>query len=725
MSTADDVKTTIIDASSVRAKPGTKEPREIVRHLGEGGMGEVFLCINPAFDAEDPHCKEPRTVAVKTLSPDLMQDREILKRFEAEARALSPIQHRNVVRLYDWGQFTEGPQTGQHYISMEFIEGLSLHKLGRLRRLSFPDVIDIAIQICEGLEAVHKNHVIHRDLKPANIMITHDGVAKIIDFGIAKPSSLATGDIDSTERGFKTKTGMIIGTVNYLAPETLLGAQATIQTDLYAVGLIVWEIINGATPFKTPSLAETMRRVSEESLTWSDATVDIAPPGFIKLINQVTAKDPAKRPSSAAELVQKLLKIRADAQWPSLLNRKSRLDLNVSWSTDLLKKLKGHSIADEDLIFILQGVEDHLITEKDLRLKSGQPIDVEESVISQTLNAFKSARYEAAMARQARLKTEMLAAQANPTIATERVAARTKSQPSLAMGTPPPVAAPIDKSIISGRIRAGNATQSRKTEALENSGSTTILNRIVMGTAVIGITAGIFFYSTHKFRETIGDRGPTHDGSAVVIAPPTENRVNEILRAFSGLKPGLRLIYDEQITEANGVAKENQERRDLVAIENGRLRWTVNEKSQISTSVLALPLDVFFNPINRDGSSNATEISNFVRPEKLEAGQTIQWTVKDTNTNNVENSACRPISASTTNFLGIDQKIWRIECDREAINSNGVLTHRTKELYGFASGSGFLTTYEIQIEEFKTDTTAARKFKRTGTLNTRFSTFKN
>jgi prolyl-tRNA synthetase len=93
-----------------------------------------------------------------------------------------------------------------------------------------------------------------------------------------------------------------------------------------------------------------MRRVSEESLTWSDATLDIAPPGFIKLINQVTAKDPAKRPATAAEFVQKLLKVRADAQWPALLNRKSRIDLNVIWSADLLQKIKVRLIADEDLI---------------------------------------------------------------------------------------------------------------------------------------------------------------------------------------------------------------------------------------------------------------------------------------------------------------------------------------------------------------------------------------
>lgn len=721
MSTADDVKTTNMDASSVQALPVSKEPREIIRHLGEGGMGEVFLCLNPLFDAEDPHCKEPRTVAVKTLSPDLMQDKEVLKRFEAEARALSPIQHRNVVRLFDWGQFTGGAQSGQHYISMEFIEGVSLHKLGRLRRLSFPDVIDIAIQICEGLDAVHKHGVIHRDLKPANIMITHDGVAKIIDFGIAKPSSLGTNESETAERGFKTKTGMIIGTVNYLAPETLLGAQSSVQTDLYAVGLIIWEIINGATPFKTPSLAETMRRVSKESLPWSDAALDIAPPGFIKLINQVTSKDPAKRPTSASEFLQKLLKVRADAQWPALLNRKSRLDLNVMWSKDLLDKIKVHLIADEDLIFILQGVEDYLITEKDIRLKTGDPIDVQESVISQTLNAFKSARYEAAMARQARLKTDMLAAAASPVTSIDH--ANRKPKTAL-MGTPPPVTTPIERSAISNRVRATNGTQSRKTPLSQNSESPTVIKRLLAGTVFIAITAGAIFFFTQKFRETIRTREPAEDGRPVLISPPSQNRVNEILKHFWALKPGLRLVYDAKLTDNNQPSQEFQERRYLFDIQNGRLLWMHNERRRVSMSIQALPLDGFFNPVNSVSETNVAESSNTLRPERIEVGETRIWKVKDTVTGSTENTSCRPTTMTSIKFQDLDQPLWYIECDREVFDGSGVLTHRIKESYGYLSAGGILTSYEIQVEEFKSKSSPGRKYTRTGNLNTHLSTFK-
>lgn len=725
MSTSDEIKTTIVQATNALSTAVSKEPREIIRHLGVGGMGEVFLCLNPLFDAEDPHCKEPRTVAVKTLSPELMQDREVLKRFEAEARALSPIQHRNVVRLHDWGKFSDGDKTGQHYISMEFIEGISLHRLGRMRRLSFPDVIDIGIQICEGLDTVHKHGVIHRDLKPANIMITHDGVAKIIDFGIAKPTSLGTGESDSAERGFKTKTGTVIGTVNYLAPELLLGTQATVKSDLYAVGLIIWEIISGATPFKTPSLAETMRRISEESLPWSAATLDIAPPGFIKLINQVTSKDPSRRPTSASELAQKLLRVRADAQWSASLNRKSRLDLNITWSNELLEKFKLQGVADEDLFFVLQGVEDQLIIQKDARLKSGEPIDVEESLITQALDAFKSARYQSAMVRQARLKADMLAASKNPTSATDRVATKTNTQQILQMGTPPPVAEPIDKNVISDRVRTATIAQSRNAKIKDSGDTTTAFSKILAGAIAIALTAGIINYSTNMIREGLPMRGPANDGEIVLISSPSKSRVNEILNSFPALKPGLSLVYDTHLTETNQPKKESTERRDLSAIENGRLLWVVDERHRVNTSILALPLDIFFNSINRVAENTTVEMSNTVSPETIEVGQTIHWRLRDTITGNSENTACRAVSNTPTTFQGINQLLWRIECDREAINKTGVLTHRTKEFYEFALGSGVLTSFEIQTEEFKLNTATGRHYKRNGTLNTRLSTFKN
>jgi len=162
MSMSDSPKTIIVGIGET-ALADQLEPTEIIRHLGEGGMGEVFLCVNPRY-RENQSPRLPKEIAVKTLSPEFNQDQELLKRFEAEAKALSPIEHRNVVRLYDWGTFQTGDRVGQRYISMEYIQGISLHQLG---------------QIAEGLSAVHRTNVIHRDLKSAKLNETISTVRSI------------------------------------------------------------------------------------------------------------------------------------------------------------------------------------------------------------------------------------------------------------------------------------------------------------------------------------------------------------------------------------------------------------------------------------------------------------------------------------------------------------------------------------------------------------------
>ncbi len=367
-------------------------------------------------------------------------------------------------------------------------------------------------------------------------------------------------------------------------------------------------------------------------------------------------------------------------------------------------------------------MEDYLIIEKDIRLKSGQPIDVEESVITQTLNAFKSARYGAAMARQARLKTDMLAAAANPVIPPDRLSVKTKTQ---LMGTPPPVAASIDKSLISDRARTSNGTQSRKIPIQESSESTTVFKRLLIGSISIAITAGIFFYFTQKFRETISTRLPSEDGEPVLISTPSQSRIKEILKHLTALKLGLRLVYDIRLIEHNQPTQETQERRDLFAIQNDRLLWMHNERQRVSTSILALPLDVFFNPIYPIAENSIEERSNIFRPENIEIGQNKKWNLKDTTAGSAENIVCRPVSSTPTNFARQDQTLWRIECDREAFDSSGVLTHRTKEIYGYLGTSGVVTTYEIQVDEFKSNSSLGRKYIRRGTLNTSLSILKN
>ncbi|MDX9732475.1 MAG: serine/threonine-protein kinase, partial [Bdellovibrionales bacterium] len=274
---------------------------EVIKRIGKGGMGEVYLCRDPgANGVTTPY------VALKTIFRDALKDAESISRFEAEARALEGLNHANIVHLVEWGKQQGGHADGMYYMAMEYIDGTTIHSLSRSHRLSFPDILDISIQLANGLSATHATGVIHRDIKPANVMVNKKNVAKLIDFGIAKPTvqefGLDLGDGFTEDQDFKTKTGIVIGTANYLAPELLRSSSqnaASPLSDIYALGVLIWEMLNATTPFKASSFGETMHRILEENLAWPDAITDIAPHGFIRLVNRMLSKDPSKRPQSA------------------------------------------------------------------------------------------------------------------------------------------------------------------------------------------------------------------------------------------------------------------------------------------------------------------------------------------------------------------------------------------------------------------------------------------
>lgn len=683
MALSDDENTIPIDLSPQIQK--RLEPTEVIRHLGEGGMGEVFLCVNPHYREGAENI--PREVAVKTLSPELNQDNELLRRFEAEARALSPIEHRNVVRLYDWGVFQSGDKAGQHYISMEFIQGISLHRLARTRRLSFPDLIDFSVQIAEGLAAVHRSNVLHRDLKPANVMVTTDGVVKIIDFGIAKPTSLA-GEAESSDRGFKTKTGIIIGTVNYLAPEMLLGAPATVQTDLYAVGLIIWEALNGATPFKSSSLAETMKKVSEQNLSWAESVIDIAPPGFIKLMNQLTAKDPAKRPQTAEELTERLRKIQADAKWPSALNRRTRLDLGFNWAQETYDLLHAKAVSEDEFPYVLQCVEDLLIRNKDSRLKTTSSIVIEDTILTQALQAFHSARYEAAMARQARLKADLTSVERTRQTAAQPAPANT------ALGRPPAKPLTIDPSEISRQIQATNQTKVAK-PSTEN-GHFGL--RIALGIILIAVVSVGSFYFIKNMRHHFESAELASSGQLPEVEVPNSRSQSRILAAFTAWKPGTKLIYEAEVSSSGAAKREVQERIEISKIENGRVYFRLEDGRETSMNMMAIPLDSVFVPFfGRDPSTK--ERSDLGEPQELtqKHGFALDFSSQDGSTR--DRTYCQVISKSAIKLFGRDQQAIELNCNREGFK-NGQITHRSQERYKFASGSGVMIETTSKIDAF-------------------------
>lgn len=228
-----------------RFLPGTKvaDRYRIVSLVGKGGMGEVYR-------ADD--LKLGHTVALKFLPRELAEDAQRLEYFHSEVRLTRQISHPNVCRVYDIGEIN-----GLHYLSMEYIDGEDLKVLlRRIGRLPHDKGVEIAQQLCAGLAAAHDKGVLHRDLKPANIMIDGRGQVRITDFGLAKLAD------DGAE-------GEIAGTPDYMAPEQLLRGQATIQSDLFALGLILFELFHGEPLRKSTSMAELIRSLEESDLSQS------------------------------------------------------------------------------------------------------------------------------------------------------------------------------------------------------------------------------------------------------------------------------------------------------------------------------------------------------------------------------------------------------------------------------------------------------------------------
>ncbi|MFC2084408.1 protein kinase, partial [Bacteroidota bacterium] len=206
---------------------------KIIEKVGSGGMGEVYKAQDLKLD---------RFVALKFLPPELMRDKESKQRFIHEAKTASSLQHNNICTIHDIDETKDSPDVddGQLFISMELYEGESLKEKIEKNSLTSEEAIDITIQISEGLKKAHEKGIIHRDIKPANIFITTDGVAKILDFGLAK-ISLQTK---------LTKFGSTVGTIAYMSPEQARGDTINERTDIWSLGVVLYEMLNGAPPFK-------------------------------------------------------------------------------------------------------------------------------------------------------------------------------------------------------------------------------------------------------------------------------------------------------------------------------------------------------------------------------------------------------------------------------------------------------------------------------------------
>jgi len=256
---------------------------EITGELGRGAMGVVYKALDPTIG---------RTVALKTMRLDVhgLDAQEMVRRFQNEARAAGVLNHPNIVTIYDAGE-----QDGIFYIAMEFIEGTTLHELLTEKRvLATEEVLQYTRQISRGLDYAHSNGIVHRDIKPANIMITANGTVKIMDFGIAKSG------------GQVTNTGQVLGTPNYMSPEQVKGRQLDGRSDLFSLGVILYEMLTGEKPFVGQNVTTIIYKiVNETPITPRDLDVTVHP-GLSAIVTKALAKAPDDRYQTCADLVRDL-----------------------------------------------------------------------------------------------------------------------------------------------------------------------------------------------------------------------------------------------------------------------------------------------------------------------------------------------------------------------------------------------------------------------------------
>lgn len=288
---------------------GTKLGRYDIKELiGKGGMGEVYLAHDESLD---------RDVAVKVLLPDFSSDTERVNRFKLEARATSALNHPNIITIHEIGSHNE-----QFFIATEFIKGETLRSLLERDAISFSSALHIAEQILSGLTTAHQAGIIHRDIKPENIMVRADSLVKVLDFGLAKPTHVESEA--ETRELVSTKAGMVMGSVSYMSPEQARGKETDARTDLWSVGIVLYEMLAGKTPFEGETITDTLANIIHKEPLPITEIIEDAPLELQRILKKSLRKDREERYQSAKDLLLDLKNLRRE------LEIENELEVSVS-----------------------------------------------------------------------------------------------------------------------------------------------------------------------------------------------------------------------------------------------------------------------------------------------------------------------------------------------------------------------------------------------------------
>ena len=307
---------------------------EILSELGQGAMGVVYKAIDPLIE---------RTVAIKTIKLDLSKEElaNFEERFYREAKSAGRLNHPNIVTIYDVGK-----SDNSAYMAMEFLEGQLLREvLDAHTALSIDKIVDIAAQVADGLAYAHENGIVHRDIKPANIMLVRDDMAKIMDFGIAQMPT-----------GSRTLAGTVMGSPKYMAPEQVIGKPVDGRSDIFALGVMLYEMLTGESPFDGDNINTIMYRILNETPVPPKSLAPRIPGTFNYIIAKALAKEPGERYQSAKDMASDLRNYNnltipeaevAALNRPRTLDRRSKPRSNMGEETLFLNDISGGLIGSK------------------------------------------------------------------------------------------------------------------------------------------------------------------------------------------------------------------------------------------------------------------------------------------------------------------------------------------------------------------------------------------
>ena len=277
---------------------------EIEGELGRGGMGVVYR-------ARDTRLGRP--VALKVLPPELTRDEDSKARFLQEARAASAVNHPAIAQIYDVGRGPDGL-----FIAMELVEGKTVKSLIQARELDVLGAIEIAIQVAGGLQKAHEAGIVHRDIKPENLIVTPDGHAKILDFGLAKllepPKEGAPEGISHMETLAKTQAGFVLGTLRYMSPEQARGQTVDSRSDIFSLGIVLYEMVTGQLPFSGASPLDTLHAIAFEETRPMTAMRPNLPPSLQRIVTRCLRKRASDRYLEAKELAGDLKTVQREVE---------------------------------------------------------------------------------------------------------------------------------------------------------------------------------------------------------------------------------------------------------------------------------------------------------------------------------------------------------------------------------------------------------------------------